>query len=172
MDITKLLEADHENVSELFYELDEAKDDWERKREIFERIADALDEHSRLEASIFYAALRQVRDEEGKGGELVAEAIDEHEEIERLIARVRGLDPTDDEWDDEVEELRACVEHHVREEESEMFAYARESLTRENLGTLGRRMEERQSGGGADRPATHADEGITAGATAKRPRGK
>jgi hypothetical protein len=55
----------------------------------------------------------------------VEEAEREHREVKRLVAEIRGLGPEDASLADRVAALQEAVEHHVREEEGEMFARAR-----------------------------------------------
>jgi hemerythrin superfamily protein len=78
---------------------------------------------------VFYPAFEEEADEEGK--HLVEEACQEHQEVKTLIAELRGRE-ADEEFDTKFRELMDNVEHHVQEEESEMFPKAEEILAERN----------------------------------------
>jgi hemerythrin-like domain-containing protein len=139
---TALLKADHEKVASLFKQFDEAKQP-SRKQEIFRAIKFALEVHAKLEEEIFY----READEQGQKQlkELLEEARGEHNKVKELLRDAEGLDPDSGEFDAGVAAVKGAVEHHVEEEEGEMFPKIHTTFSADELRDLGRRMEERQA---------------------------
>jgi hypothetical protein len=139
---TALLKADHQKVAGLFEQFDSAQQP-SRKKEIFREIKMALDVHTKLEEEIFY----READEQGekKLHELLDEARGEHEKVKDLLRDAEGRDPESGEFDAGVAAIKGAVEHHVAEEEGEMFPQIRTTFTADELRDLGRRMQERQA---------------------------
>ncbi len=135
MNAIELLKKDHEKVKQLFAEYDLADD---RKHEIADTIFRELEAHSRVEEDIFYPAVRKNSDKQGK--EVVKHSIEEHHEVDDLISELRAMDPSDPDFDDRFEEMIEDVEHHIDQEEAEMFPMA-EALGKE-LDRLGEQIEE------------------------------
>lgn len=140
MNAIQLLTEDHHKVTELFDEY-EAMDDMNRKKEIAKKVFMELEIHSKIEEEIFYPAVRSKTDEEGKS--LISESLEEHRKVKNLIEELRGLNPKNDEFEDKFSELMDNVEHHVDEEESEVFPKAEEYLHNE-LDRLGSEIEDRK----------------------------
>ena len=124
-DAIELLRADHDKVRNLFAQY-EAANDRQTKRELAEEAFVELEIHSQLEENVFYPALEEETDEEGK--KLLAESLKEHQMVTNLIQELRKLDPDDQMFDAKFHELMENVEHHVEEEENDMFPKAEEQL--------------------------------------------
>lgn len=140
MKATDLLKKDHAEVKKLFTQFDETGPRAVKKRrQLAEKIAGELDVHAAVEEEIFYPAIRRAPGAQ----DLVEEAQREHAEVKQMVAEIRGLDPDDASLADRVAALKEAVEHHVREEEGEMFRRARE-LGDEELQRLGRALKERK----------------------------
>jgi iron-sulfur cluster repair protein YtfE (RIC family) len=135
MNAIELLRKDHEKVKQMFAEYDLADD---RKREIAESVFRELEAHSRVEEDIFYPAVRKHSNKQGK--EMVKHSLEEHREVDDLISELRAMDPSDPDFDDRFEEMIEDVEHHIEQEEAEMFPMA-EDLGKE-LDRLGEQIEE------------------------------
>jgi hemerythrin superfamily protein len=120
----EMLEADHRKVRELFQQYETIRD-LGAQQQIAEQIFVELETHAQLEEMVFYPAFEEAADAEGK--QLVGEARREHEQVKTLIAELRSLDD-DEQFDDQFRELMDAVEHHVQEEETEMFPMAEELL--------------------------------------------
>jgi hemerythrin-like domain-containing protein len=143
MDALKVLKQDHETVKRLFAEYEAAGDgNAAGKGEISKKIFRELELHSRVEEEIFYPALTAKGGTKGK--ELVEESLDEHAAVDELIQELRTLEPDDSEYDEKFQELMESVEHHIEEEESEMFPEAQRKLGAE-LDELGREIEEEKA---------------------------
>jgi iron-sulfur cluster repair protein YtfE (RIC family) len=137
MNAFELLKADHEKVSGIFERIEETEEaDLAMRQNWFARLRNELEIHAHLEESIFYPALKQAADTR----DLVFEAIEEHQEVKVLITEIEGMAVDNDEWGDRIEDLKDAVEHHVEEEENEMFDKARDVLSQEEIEDLGRQM--------------------------------
>ena len=116
-DAIALLKADHRKVEELFGEFESAKRA-DQKSRIVKQICMELTVHALLEEKDFYPAARQVlQDDE----DLVDEANVEHASLKWLIAQLESATPETDLYAAKVTVLKEYVQHHVKEEEKEMF---------------------------------------------------
>ena len=75
---------------------------------------------------------------------MVLEALEEHKLVKTLLGEIAALTPADDEFDAKMKVLRENVEHHVEEEETEMFPEAKKQLSDEVRNERGSRMETRK----------------------------
>lgn len=119
---TELLRADHKLVSSLFAEYEKARLS-SKKKELVARICMELSVHAQVEEEIFYPAVKKAL----KDKELVPEATVEHASLKALIAQVEGVEPDGEMFDAKVKVLSEYVQHHVNEEQNEMFPKAKAS---------------------------------------------
>ncbi len=136
MEATKLLKQQHDEVKELFKRF-EASEDESEKQELFEQIADDFAAHGTIEEKIFYPAVYV-----GELKEKLQEAVEEHLAAKRVVADLLELEPADEQFDAKMKVLKELIEHHVEEEEGELFPLIRQSFAREELETLGEQMEQ------------------------------
>ena len=134
MDAFELLKADHKRVAELFDLLETASG--KRKLDVFKRIKSELELHTHIEESIFYPALEKPTETH----DLTLEAYEEHKVVKTLLAELSGAKSANDEWQAKAKVLRENVEHHVAEEENELFDKADDALSDEEIEALGDRM--------------------------------
>ena len=120
------------SVSALFAQFEETDDTAEKQR-LFEKIRQELTVHAEVEENLFYPRL--VGEEETE--EITEEAYEEHQEVKNLLSQIEAMSPSDDSWEATVLELRDAVEHHVEEEEGEMFEKARDVLSAEEIEEIG-----------------------------------
>jgi hemerythrin superfamily protein len=140
-DATKLLMADHKEVKALFKQYDKlAKGEGtdEEKQAIAEEICTMLTVHATVEEEIFYPAAREAMEEQ----DLLDEAEVEHASAKELIAQIRGMSPADELYDAKVKVLGEYVDHHVQEEEKELFPKVRKADL--DLKQLGAALEARK----------------------------
>lgn len=151
-DALTLIKHDHHEVSELFKTaLDDGAKPAE-KRDAIRQILEKLTLHADMEEAIFYPALRKAGGEKEKDS--VLEAFEEHDVVKELMAKIERTASGDESLEAKVTVLKEIVEHHVEEEESEMFGEARKSLGKERLQQLGEEMQafkERNGPGGGGR---------------------
>src|SRR6187431_584532 len=129
--IFDLLKQDHREVDDLMKRIENAKDE-ETCMELFADMRTMLLAHSQAEDEVLYSRLEEVEETES----LVGEARDEHQEIEDLIEEMGEIED-EDEWMERFQDLKTSVQHHVKEEEGEMFARARKVLDSDDLARLG-----------------------------------
>lgn len=122
MDAIRLLKQDHREVKGWFKEFEKLDDDSE-KLEMAKKICLALTVHAQIEEEIFYPAVRGEIDDD----DLMDEAEVEHASAKQLIAEIQRMKPSDRLFDAKVIVLGEYVNHHVEEEESEMFPESRDS---------------------------------------------
>jgi hemerythrin superfamily protein len=135
-----LLKEDHKAVERLFKEFEKTheKATPDAKRQLVDKILDALVTHAYIEETIFYPAARA---DVPETKEHVLESVEEHHVVAWLLSEVRTLDPADETFDAKVTVLIENVRHHVEEEEQEWFPEVRKALGRKRLTELGERME-------------------------------
>lgn len=161
MDAIRLLKQQHRKVEELFERFDNEEND-QAKLSLFEEIADSLAIHATIEERHFYPAVRAQKTEDD-----VEEAYDEHLEVKKLLVDAMGS-TEEPGFDGKVAALKGAVEHHVEEEEEELFPRAQKVVTPEGMEAIGQQMEAEaeamKSTGGARKsvkvevepPAAHA----------------
>jgi hemerythrin superfamily protein len=130
-----LLEQQHKEVKELFQKIEKADPD--EKERLFDRLADALAVHAAIEEQHFYPATKDARTEE-----LLREAVEEHLSVKRIIADLLEMEPDDVHFDAKITVLQEQVEHHVQEEETELFPKVRKVRSKDELEDLGVLMEQ------------------------------
>ena len=131
MRITEMLHTDHEQVSQLFQQLEAARAD--TRQQLLARIVEELEVHAMAEEQVFYNAMRRVSDR-------IGHALEEHQQMKSLVGEVEGLDPGSDAFMEKARQLTRTVEHHVREEEGPIFADA-ERLGADELASLGMQFQ-------------------------------
>jgi hemerythrin superfamily protein len=140
-DAITLLTEDHEHVKALFEQYETLGDRaMVSKQKLALQICEELTKHATAEEEIFYPAVRAAIKEE----DLVDEAVVEHASAKDLIAQIIAMEASDDLYDAKVKVLSELIDHHVKEEESEMFPKARKAkLELDELGAaIAARKEE------------------------------
>jgi hemerythrin superfamily protein len=124
-DAFALLTSDHKLVKSLFEEFEalKAEGDDDQKAALVETICNELTIHAQIEEEIFYPALREAIEDE----DLMDEADVEHASAKQLIAQLEQLQAGGDHYDARVTVLGEYIDHHVKEEEGEMFSKARKA---------------------------------------------
>ena len=138
MDAISLLKADHDKVKKM---LDEGETTTERgvktRTELLETLKREMMIHERIEEEIFYPALK----EHPKAKDIVLEGYEEHHVVDTLMGELAALPFDDESWGAKAKVMKENVEHHMEEEEGEMFKTARSVFDRQELEDLGARME-------------------------------
>lgn len=165
-DAIALLKADHALVLDLFEQFDKARGDG-RKQTLAQKICQELRVHTRIEEEILYPAARAALDDE----EIIDEADVEHAGAKDLIAQIERGKPGDDLWDAKVKVLGEYIEHHVKEEHTDMFPELRKAKL--DLKEIGARLEARKMElkKGAAAPRAKAASGLTGSRKGQGPKG-
>lgn len=141
-DAIELLKADHKAVKALFKKFAALKSDGdaesEEKMAVVQKICDALTVHTTIEEEIFYPAVRQAIAD----ADLMDEALVEHAGAKELISQLESMDAGDDLFDAKVTVLGEQIDHHVEEEEGDMFPKAKKAKV--DLEGLGAAMTARK----------------------------
>lgn len=133
-----LLKADHKLVSGLFEDYKKASTK-AMKMKIVSQICTELSVHAQIEEEIFYPAVKKALHDHA----LVPEATVEHATLKSLIAQVEGFEPDGEMFDAKITVLCEYVEHHVKEEQDEMFPKAKD--TKLDMMELGSQMAARKT---------------------------
>jgi hemerythrin superfamily protein len=141
LDAITLLKKDHEDVKALFEQFEASGDRaFAAKKKLATKICLELTKHATAEEEIFYPAVREAN---GDNEDMVDEATVEHAAAKDLIAQILSMEPTDDLYDAKVKVLSEQIEHHVKEEEGEMFPKAKKAKL--DLVALGEAIEARKA---------------------------
>ncbi|MDP3668162.1 MAG: hemerythrin domain-containing protein [Telluria sp.] len=146
-DAVSLLTSEHREVADLFKQYEALGDRAKAgKKRLADQICTALTVHAMVEEEIFYPAVREAGKE---AEEMIDEAVVEHASAKDLIAQIQEMDPEDELYDAKVKVLSEQIEHHVQEEEKDMFPLARKGkLDLEALGAeMAMRKEELAAAG-------------------------
>jgi hemerythrin superfamily protein len=137
-DALTLLKSDHDTVKELFAKFDSLGERAEKSKDsVVQQICRELTVHAQIEEEIFYPRVRRAGKEEKNE---VLEGIEEHALIKELVAELEGMTSTEETFDPKVKVLKEQVEHHVEEEETEMFPDVRKTIDKDELVRLGEEL--------------------------------
>ncbi|MHB8996130.1 MAG: hemerythrin domain-containing protein [Armatimonadota bacterium] len=129
-ELFELLQADHDKVKSIIDDLSETSSNAQKTRESsFKKLKDELIPHMRAEEQAFYPALEQY--EEAR--EVALEALEEHHVAEAVLNELSSMDMTDERWSAKLKVFQELIEHHIEEEESEVFDAAEESFDEEQM---------------------------------------
>ena len=138
-DAITLLTEDHEQVKAMFEQYEELGDRAHvSKHKLALQICDELIKHTMIEEEIFYPAVRKAI----KDDDIMDESLVEHAAAKDLIAQIQEMDPGDELFDAKVKVLSEQIDHHVQEEEGEMFPKVRKAKL--DLQELGEEMAARK----------------------------
>jgi hypothetical protein len=144
MDALTLLKQDHEAVKKMLAEGEATTERGEKTRtELFANLKEAMVLHERIEEEIFYPALK----EHPKARDIVLEGFEEHHVVDEVMGELEATDVTDETWGAKFKVMKENIEHHIEEEEGEMFKQARQVFEPDELEELGARMMELKQAG-------------------------
>jgi hypothetical protein len=137
----KLLEEDHKKVKKLMGEIESTTERGVKTREeLFTKLRGELEVHEAIEEEIFYPALK----EHPKAKDLVLEAYEEHNVVDMVMGEIEDVAYNDETWGAKFAVLKENLEHHIEEEESDMWKQARAVFDDDELNELGDRMSARK----------------------------
>jgi hemerythrin-like domain-containing protein len=142
MDALKLLKEDHEKVKKLLSTLDETSEEQSEKREeLFAQLKRDLTIHETIEEEILYPTF----EEKAKLKEIVLEGYQEHHVVDLVLGEMMEIDADDETWGAKLSVAKENVEHHIEEEEGEMFKKARQIFDEKELEELGNQLQARKT---------------------------
>lgn len=134
--IFDLLEKDHDEAKAIIEKIEGTSDRAVKTREqAFAKLSHALEMHMQFEEKVVYPALRKMPQFKDQ----ISEAVEEHSGAKKILKKLQRMDAGDEEWMSLLEELKADLEHHIEEEENELFPEAREPLGEERGEEMGAR---------------------------------
>jgi hypothetical protein len=138
-DALQLLEQEHRRFEAL---LKQGEDSTERarkgRRELLQTLTTELNEHELMEEKVLYPALQS----HPEGKDIVLEGYEEHHVADLIAGELKDVATNDEQWGAKFKVLKENIEHHIQEEEGEMFRLARGIFSRDELQELGDRMRE------------------------------
>lgn len=138
MNAYELLKEDHKKVAGILEKLEPTTERALKTREdLFNKLNSELEVHAAIEEKIFYPVLKEAAETR----DITFEAFEEHRIVKELLKELSTSPKDSEEWTAKLTVLKENVEHHVEEEEGEMFKKARKVLTDEQAEELGSRME-------------------------------
>ena len=141
MNAIELLKEDHKRVDKLFQQV-KANEDGDNT-EVFQQIMAELDVHTQIEETTFYPFLKENGDEELK--KLVLEGIEEHRQAKMFLRELDALKADSEKFAPKLKVLMEDIEHHVQEEEGEMFKMVESQFDEEALAELGATLEKEKT---------------------------
>ena len=142
MDAIALLKRDHDKVKSILSELEPTTERATKTRtELFAKLKMELTVHEIIEEEIFYPTLKQ----HPKAKEIVLEGYEEHGVVDTIMGELEALSVDDETWGPKCKVMIENIEHHIEEEEGDMFKKARQVFDREELEQLGAAMEVRKA---------------------------
>ena len=139
MNAFTLLKDDHERVAGLLEKIDATTERAVKGREeLFTQLKNELDIHARIEEEVLYPALEEYEETRA----ISLEAYEEHALVKQLLEELASAPKDDEQWTAKFTVLKENVEHHVEEEEGEMFKKARAVLSEDEVQQLGDRLQE------------------------------
>ena len=141
MNAIAMLEEDHAKMRKLLDELESTTERGVKTRtELFATIKGELTIHEIIEEEIFYPELKA----HPKAKDIVLEGYEEHHVVDLVMKELEETPVDDESWGAKAKVMKENVEHHMEEEEGEMFKQARSVFDRAELDDLGERMEARR----------------------------
>ncbi|HWP43129.1 MAG TPA: hemerythrin domain-containing protein [Blastocatellia bacterium] len=143
MNVLEFLKQDHQEAMNMMQQIEKANVGGQKaKMDLFNQLKSALTLHTSMEEQIFYPELENYQETR----DLVREAYSEHQQVKDMLSEISGISASDEEFLSMIAELRESVQHHVREEEDEIFPQVRQILDQKQLNDMGRRMQEMKQG--------------------------
>jgi hemerythrin-like domain-containing protein len=140
MDVYEILKEDHQTVAQLLKKLDkssaESAEEAEERERVFLELKTELTLHAYIEELLFYPLLKDKQESK----ETTLEAYEEHRLVKSLLEELDNMAKDSEEWIGKFRVLKENVEHHVEEEEGELFAEASQVLTAEDAVAIGARI--------------------------------
>jgi len=134
MDAISLLKADHRKVDKIFSDLEKGNGN---REQLFTELATELTVHAEIEERLFYPAVKDAEPTH----DLVLESFEEHKQMKMVLGDLEQSDKRTEQWMAGLKVLMEDVQHHVGEEENDLFPKVKKVLSGKELEDLGTRME-------------------------------
>lgn len=138
-DALSLLKHDHDEVKKLFGQFEKASSE-AKQGQLCSEICTELTIHAQIEEQDFYPEVRRHEDMV----DMVLESLEEHRQVKELVEKLKGMQPGNSRMEPDMKVLKEDVEHHVQEEEEEMFPKVKKAISKERLEQLGQMLKQRK----------------------------
>ncbi|MBV8718755.1 MAG: hemerythrin domain-containing protein [Chloroflexi bacterium] len=138
MDVLTFLEHEHAEAKDIFAKLEKAKGPQAQK--LWDQLREMLSLHETMEETFFYPKLK----EDKRATDLILESYQEHHVMDVLIGEISQFGPSDEQWQPKIKVLQENTEHHIEEEEGQLFPKVRkiwDTATRNEVGKLMEQMK-------------------------------
>jgi hemerythrin superfamily protein len=136
VDAIQLLKNDHRKVEKIFSDIEKGNGS---REQLFKELATELTVHAEIEEKLFYPAAKDA----DPTRDLVLESYEEHKQVKMVLSDLEQADKKTEHWMAGLKVLMEDVQHHVKEEENELFPKVKDKvLSKEQLEDLGSRMEQ------------------------------
>lgn len=140
MNILTALKSDHKELKKILEDIEGTTERAEKKRlSLFAKFKDEIVAHARAEESVVYEKLKGIVDKDDR--DTILEGYEEHYLVDKLIPEIENLSPTDEVWTAKVTVVKEMLEHHIKEEEDEIFAMVRKEFDPDALEIMAERFE-------------------------------
>jgi iron-sulfur cluster repair protein YtfE (RIC family) len=138
MTILELLKKDHKVVKDILKELGETPSGAiKTKSGLFRKLKNELVLHEKIEETIFYPPLKKHKETK----DLILEAYEEHHVVDLILQELEELEPKEESWMPKLTVLKENLEHHIHEEEKELFPKVKKILDQATLIKMGEEMQ-------------------------------
>ena len=139
MNALTLLKEDHARFKKMLAEGEQTTERAEKTRaELFERLKSDLEVHERIEEEVLYPALKS----HPKSEDIAYEGFEEHHVVDTIFSELESTPVDSPEWTAKFKVAKENIEHHIEEEEGEMFKTTRQLFSDDELERMGQRMQE------------------------------
>lgn len=140
MNILTALKNDHKELKQILSDIEGTTERAEKKRaQLFVKFKEEIVAHARAEEKAVYDELLEVLKKDDR--DTILEGYEEHHVVDKWVPEIDKLSPTDEIWSAKCKVLKEMLEHHIKEEEEEIFAMIRENFDADALKTMADRFE-------------------------------
>lgn len=146
MNALSMLKEDHRKVKSILSSLSETTERaTKRRKQLLDQLAREVKIHAKIEEEVFYPAFKKAAQRKKEDKELFFEATEEHHVVDLVLPELQGAAVDSEEFGARAKVLKELIEHHIQEEEKQMFARARALMGMEVLNALGEKMAKRKA---------------------------
>jgi hemerythrin superfamily protein len=137
MNITEIISMDHRKVDTIFMEIEKTEDP-QKLQEFFGQLYKDLSVHAEAEEQIVYPAVRSYYSD-------TQQLYDEQAAMKQMLAQIKALNPNSSDFKAQIQQLKAAVQDHVKEEENDMFPQIRRNLSEAQMEQMATQFKEAKS---------------------------
>ncbi|MFZ2493634.1 MAG: hemerythrin domain-containing protein [Thermoanaerobaculia bacterium] len=143
-----MLKADHTVLKRVLRELNAVEGNGaqqlKRRETLVQQLERELKTHAQLEEEVFYPAFKAAAEKKKSATDSFYEAAEEHHVVDMVLPSLKTANPKSNEFKAKAKVIKELIEHHIKEEEKEMFAMARSLFDEDQLNELGDLMQGRK----------------------------